>query len=73
MIDLRAAVAGLGPSLKRWQRVAHFWRSAADQYQPAGYEPVTLNPPMDARLLNNTFSSFLVGTRQSSGHVRRAF
>src|SRR5271170_6811850 len=36
-----------------------------DQYQPAGLEPVTLNPPMAARLLNSTFSSAFVGTRQS--------
>src|ERR1039458_6644246 len=37
----------------------------ADQYQPAGWEPVTLNPPIAARLLNSTFSSAFVGTRQS--------
>jgi Fic/DOC family protein len=34
----------------------------ADQYQPAGTEPLTLNPPIAARLSN---SSAVVGMRQS--------
>ena len=34
-----------------------------DQYHPAGYEPVTLNPPIAPRLLNRTFNSPFLGSR----------
>jgi multidrug transporter EmrE-like cation transporter len=37
-----------------------------DQYHPANPRPLTLNPPIAARLLNSTLSSALVGTRQPS-------